>query len=124
MKKASDFKILKTDNEVQGVFSHDNTIDLQKEKFENLHERKELITPFAEDPGIYYHDNKVYIALFYGQIRSFPVDGESLTIEHKQIRNKKRGYEQSYELLSDKKRYYQLIYHIEGEDYELQRIAK
>lgn len=123
IKKESDFKILKKD-EVWNIISRDSSIWLAGFTWEVSKDRNILYEEFGGNPWFYYSNNKVYISRYGHWIRSFPIDWATMKREEKEFQEEGKEHPTSYNRLSDKDWWYQLIYHIEWDYYEVQRVKK
>lgn len=123
IKKESDFKILKQD-EVHRVISYDEWAWLEVFTWKVKPNWRELQEWFAQAPWIYYYDNAIYISDYVYGAQRFPIDWATMKWEEKQIQEAGEEYPRDYHTLSDKNWWYQLIYHVEWDYYELQRIKK
>ena len=123
IKRASDFKILKS-SELLGVITKDHKISLKFVGMKKPENKQTVIDNSESFIGIYQDENFVYFEVPNYWVWSFPVDGQTLKYEEKQIQLPDDEYPTDYSLLHDKNYYYQLVYYNDNGYYELKRIKK
>lgn len=116
-KKKSDFRILLI-QEIQECFNNSSLAWIQFHPRNQKKQWKLLLESVGELPELYYSKNRIYVFWRYWNW-SFPIDWSSLKWEEKMLSNG-----QYYNILSDKRGYYQFIYHTEWNYYELQKIRR
>ena len=119
-KRKSDFKLL-TGEEIQEFFnlSHIPWVQLhpknQEKRWISIDEG------FGRLPELWHFGDRMYVFWVHGNW-SFPIDGASMQRTEKEIPNNENHT--TYFTLSDNNYFYQLVYHNEGDFYELQRIKR
>ncbi|RKW24949.1 hypothetical protein D8B45_01505 [Candidatus Gracilibacteria bacterium] len=122
-KKEDDFKVLSLD-ELLGIVSSDKGLQLIPFSGEVDKNWEALWSGIGGVASVYYHDNAIYISRYAYGTRSFPIDGATMKREEGEFQEGGKEHPTSYNRLSDKNRRYQLIYHTEGDYYEVQRVKK
>lgn len=119
-KKKSDFKLL-TGEEIQDFFNFSHIPWVQLHPKNQEKRWTQLTDGYRKIPRLRHFGDRMYVFWVHGNW-SFPIDGASMQRTEKEIPNNENHT--TYFTLSDNNYFYQLVYHNEGDFYELQRIKR